>query len=243
MKTPKLKLVVVALAATLATAQAQILIGVQFPGDGGSYTALTSGETAGVVPQAHWNVQPGGFTPVSPLVDSTTGLASGVSYALSGFTNLYHTTMTITTPDTKLLSGIIGPVSGIATITLSGLTDGTQYDFYLYAVNNGGSVGAKITAGGTSYYSTNQTAVEYAASPGFVQGTATTTGTRSVANYVKFSGLTSSGTNLTVTVDGDSDYYPAFNGFQIQAVPEPATWALLAGGMTVVTILRRRRLR
>ena len=248
MKTPKLLLLaataVASAAFSLATSHAAVLIGVQFPGDPSSYTSLTSGQIAGVVPQSHWNVQSaagGGFTPVSPLVDSTGAAVTGVSYALSGFTNLYHTTINITTPNTQLLSGIIGPVSGAATITLSGLTDGTKYDFYLYTVNNGGPVGAKITAGGTSYYVTDQTAAQYMASPGFVQGTATTSGTRSVANYVKFSELTSSGGNLTISINADSGYYPAFNGFQIQAVPEPATWALLAFSLTSVVIFRRRR--
>lgn len=59
-------------------------------------------------------------------------------------------------------------------------------------------------------------------------------------NYIMFTGLTSDSFKLDITVPAGGVQRAPFNGFQIVAIPEPATMLLMVTGM-IVGVLRRRR--
>lgn len=121
--------------------------------------------------------------------------------------------------------GNTGPDS---TFSLSGLNPSFTYDLYLYA-QNGAYAGTQtsFTINGFTQIASNAGNIG-----SFVEGT----------NYVLFSGLspdllgTISGTFNCAKVADNA----AFAGFELVAVPEPATTAFLATG-TLLALARRRR--
>jgi hypothetical protein len=123
---------------------------------------------------------------------------------------------------------------GQITMTIGGLTAGGEYDLYFYAQNSKYySNATDFTIGATTQTVDNRgiapvdrTAGNYLSAPG-------------ASNYTVFSSVTAdlSG-NVTVVVKS-SDFESAFNGFQIVAVPEPATAAFAAMGVLGVLLPRR----
>lgn len=218
-----------------ASVQADQIIGVQFQGTG---NALTSGQTAGVVPQANWNVQTG-TTPLSSLMDSTGTTVPGVTYSLSGIGGTYRTNVAGGTPDRTLLSGYLYNTNGVnLQLQINGLDNGTAYNLYAYILSDVNTYNVNATVGGTTYYVRNQAAGAYAGS--FLQGTSTTPGTYTTANYIEFANVTPSSGSITLTFDPVTTYAP-INGFQLAVVPEPGTLALLAFGSMAVMNMRRKK--
>ncbi|MCX6971150.1 MAG: PEP-CTERM sorting domain-containing protein [Verrucomicrobia bacterium] len=129
---------------------------------------------------------------------------------------------------------------GTFTLTLSGLTNGQNYVFQIWqndSRNYGYGRESLVTGGANSvtlkYNVGNGTGwLGYVGGTGqFVTGTFTADSTSQV-----FTILGTGSGNFGVA--GPSTQLAAF---QLQAVPEPTTWALLGAGLTVVTIFRRRR--
>ena len=213
--------------------------------DLGNSTTVGSG-TAGVVASDGWQ-QKSGFPDFSgaPL-NYADGSASGATLSADGVGN--YACVGASTADGDYLMfnrnlGIEGSASS-STLTFTGLDLGGVYDVYVYVDSNADSSGSgggtfSISDGTTTYYyKTDATQASYQGT--YVQATATASGDAELANYVKFSGLTSS--SLTITASRVGNLTAATSGFaglQVVAVPEPATMGLLALGLPA--LLRRRR--
>jgi len=227
---------------TATTSQA-VLIGVQFQGGG---TALTPGQTAGVLPQSNWNVYPGNAGPApSPLYDSSHN-DSGLSITVSNFTDQWNTGAGTTTANATLVSGKQGG-SGVDTgapssFTIGGLDNATTYTLYVYTLNDNAAQ-FTITAGSTTYYVQNQLGSDFALDNTWIRSSSTTPDTFVTGNYVEFAGISPTANSITVTLHAGNPNWANrdVSGFQITAVPEPATWALLAFSLTSVVVFRRRR--
>lgn len=119
-----------------------------------------------------------------------------------------------------------------ATFTIGGLTTGHRYDFYFYS--QAGSSGATNRAATFTLDGNEQDLTAYL-SGSFVEGT----------NYVKFS-LTPEGTSLSGSFVGSLGGNEAeLNGLQIvdhgAAIPEPSSYAVLAGLVALGLVVWRRR--
>ena len=248
---PYLALPVLAFLAAATSAHAQ-LVGVQFQGGG---AALTSSQTAGLpaLAQDNFNVITGNNVTDAPLVGSdgkpvndTLTVATSDDWSTStGTSDANHT----------LLSGKIGAGYGSSgSFTLSKLAPGT-YDLVVFTENNNeDNVGTYAVTGDSTVYATaDQDGTDFDGS--FVRGTNTTdtvaAAEADIANYVEFDDVTvGSGGTLTLTATQMAGAYSGvggadFSGFQLQTVslatPEPASWALLGGGLAGLFLAVRRR--
>lgn len=227
----------------------------------GSGTAVSGTDVAGVVPSAGWQQKSGYPDVTTPsALNLSDGSSSGASITFDGTGNVTSIGAATTDANYTMFNRNLG--IGFAgsgntngslgsTISVTGLgTDFTTngYDVYVYVATNTnfGSGGEDIETvsmsdGTTTYYfEINDTIASYQGS--FIQATATDLASAGLANYVKFSGLTSSSFTISstpVTVNADS--LGGFAGMQIVAVPEPGTFALLAGFGALGLILVRRR--
>ena len=230
-----------------ATTSHAVLVGVQFQGNGTGQggTALTLGQTAGVLPQSNWNVYPGNAGPApSPLYDSTHN-ASGLSITASNFSDEYHTGAYAATANATLVSGKQGGSgndSAPSSFTIGGLDNATTYVLYVYTLNDNPAQ-FTVTAGSTTYYVQSQLGSAFALDNTWIRSSSTTPGTYVTGNYVEFAGISPTANSITVTLHAGNPNWAQrdVNAFQIAAVPEPATWALLAFSLTSVVIFRRRR--
>lgn len=116
--------------------------------------------------------------------------------------------------------------NSVGTATISGLAANTEYTLYLYGVSN--SAGQNTTFSVTSANEGAQTVT----SPDLL-GPLTLTD-----DYVIFTGSTSGTGTIDITVDGSGNF-SAWNGFQLDIVPEPASIALL--GLDGLMMLKRKR--
>ncbi len=118
---------------------------------------------------------------------------------------------------------------GSAVLTISGLT-GSQYDVYVFGSNSGGNAGGTFTVNGSAAQST--TGAPFGDTPPFVLG----------RDYVEFTNVVASGGTIAITAANGGTLGPVgvLNGFQLVAVPEPSTLALLAVGLIASVGLARR---
>ncbi len=229
---------------TLAS-HAQI-ISVNFVGgNAGGLGSLTSGQVAGATPAANWNNFSGGSGTPGAALNNSTGTATGVT--LNSFTSQAVWDLGsggVNTPDKQLLYSYIvsGPGQTI-TISLSGISF-SSYNLIVY-IQGATNDAARVTtnqAGSPSFY------VKETASLALTQVTSTDSANPGIGTYTVFTGLTNSSLNFTATSvpravgDGGGYGYVGVTGFQIVAVPEPSTWALLAGGCAaLIGVVRRRK--
>ena len=240
MRTYKFALSTLALFAIAAAAQAAVLIDVQFLGGfggGGTGTAQTGGAVIGSAGD-HWNTfQPNGpsYTPGATLLNTASGSSTvGISLTLNGAVsgwNAPHGNSFYPGPYQYLMNSWIGTDTVTSTVALTGLTPGQSYDLYLYSGSNTNGRKTAFTITGATNSATVTTSPFNTSGSTFIEGT----------NYVHFTSLAPdlSG-NMTISFTG-AGTEGDLNGFQIQSVPEPGTWALLVFSLTTVIVLRRRR--
>jgi hypothetical protein len=219
---------------------------------GGSGAPVPNTE-AGVVPVYNWNDSwsenystSAGGTPVTVnnLYDNS-GTATAASLSYNSY-NGYHITAPNPAQDADgtynrdLLNGFLnaGPATWnppvtADTVSLSAIPY-AQYNIFVYVSDDTAGRSANVTDGAITYdLSTLGSSAVSGASALFVQSS-DTSGANPAADYVEFTGLT--GSYLTITVS-PGDQSPAdaawvgLAGFQVVAVPEPAsmTLACLAG--------------
>jgi hypothetical protein len=214
----------------------------------------------------------GTTTPAASVLLDSNGNATSVLFQLSGSTGLDHTAVNTgqdpsafgggniwyaqsgSTPG-YLVSGIqyststnVSPV----TLTFETLKDTDYYNLYAYVGSTWwtGSQLVSVNLGNTTYYLTtdNGTLTNY------TQGTATSAGSATMADYVEFTNIKGSLidqdiTGDALTVSGANGAAVGLSGFQLQdigstpaAVPEPSTvWMFSLGFLGLMFHVYRRR--
>jgi len=233
------------LALSAGSAQAQFVdglsLGLNFSGGAGSEApdpdvdTVDAGEITGVVPQGNWNNAQGASGNLAALVDSGgSATATTVTYSSS---NTWGRNLTAT-PTNDLLSDYLDGGTGVpVNITFSNVPYAI-YDVYVYTRRNeNGFVGGD----GMSDYTVNgavQTVVTGDIQNSFLLATPT-----SLGNYVKFDDVT--GATLTVQANLNAGNFRApVDGVQIvEQIPEPNSFALIAGLAGAAMLSRRRRAR
>ena len=228
-----LALSTLAVFAMAAAAQA-VLIDLQFSSVGTGNPAQTGAAVVGTAGDI-WNNSGNGAGTLA--LNNVAGTSSGVSLTWSGAGGVFNVNPSNSgfngTQWAPLMSNYLySSSSATVSLALTGLNSSLTYDLYLYtqpAVDGSGRK-ASFTATGLTITGPVTTLGANPSLNYFVLGT----------NYVKFSGLAPTvGGDLTITYTTPNE--ADFNGFQIQSVPEPGTWALLALTGTVFMVMRPRR--
>lgn len=220
-----------------------------------SYSTISgASQYAGVISAPWWNntYQPannGNYNAVGASVSwynlfDSTGANSGVSVTgttfADGWWNYWSILGSGVVPDADgtynnvLLNGYDNEADN--NITISSIPYG-QYDLYVYftADASPGRAGT-VTVGSTTYdFTTMGSTANSGANAVFTQ-TTDTTGANPTADYAVFTGLTGGSQTIAAAVTG----WGGIAGFQIVAVPEPATLALVAVGGVGFLLLGRR---
>jgi hypothetical protein len=195
-------------------------------------------------PGMTWNYQAAGSGTYGPFLDST-GSNSGVTMTLSGMTKASDLGGVAPVGFGALYTGYL--YFSTASVVLNGLDQNLTYDVVFFSGlsnDNSGTLnrhyGAEITHGGTMLRS---------------YGNLGTGGAKTLSegqNYVHFRGLSPISGSLAFTMKTNTIVDPnvsgftmgaagVVNGFQLVAVPEPGTLALLGIVLGTVLLFRRKR--
>ena len=204
-----------------------------------------------------------GLTTVSVgtlLVSNTTGSGTGTGSVSVASGAILGGTGTIApgTGNSISVSGQVAPGSAgsIGTLTINSLsTASTAATFasgatFAFDLNTTGLQSDKLSLinGAAGDFQFNSNNIAFTVSGTLASGQTYTIFTADVASA--YGGLTFTGSKVTagLSISGlggayDTNSYIAKSGndLVLNVVPEPTTWALLAGSLTVVTVFRRRR--
>lgn len=210
---------------------------------------VSGANVAGIVPVANWN-NSWPSNPVTDLIDDS-GAATTLDIAISTFNTWSvmggHPGQDADgTYNKELLNGYLnaGPAPWNPPITYSQIAmteiPYANYDVIVYFSSDVSGRAGDVTDGATNYsFVTVGPASVSGANALFAQTTDTGGTYTTTANYAVFSGL--SGASQTVKVQmRDLDQWAGIAGFQVVAVPEPASIMLVAL-CGLVTLRRARR--
>lgn len=207
-------------------------------------SATASGAAVIGSPGDVWNVFNGTPTGAQALNLTTGAASSGVTLQVSGSQYITGTIGGANGPNTNLTQDFLAVGGAMqvrtGTITLAGLTSNQTYTFYLY---NGSTMVSRITdytvtagttvvaSGAINNIGTLGTAV-WTASNGVVPG-----------NYLQLNATADSSGQLIIKFMNRAAAEGDFAGFQIRAIPEPSSYALLLSGVAILLIAFRARRR
>jgi hypothetical protein len=183
---------------------------------------------------------------VSPLAYTGTTWSQTYSYGAITETALPYSDSTVSHPDVSTVGFTLTGIGGYAnndtfqplpmfynteytggemTLTINGLQNDKKYALYLDAAFNGGD-GSIIKVG------TQTQDVSGATESSFI----------SDANYAEFAAFpVDNSIVVTFTPDGTDQNLAVFNGFQIEAIPEPSSLALISMGAAALLLFAYRK--
>jgi hypothetical protein len=227
------------------------VISVNFGKNG--HAMSSSSQIAGVVPEDNWNSFTNQGSAISltnaPLTDGD-GNTNVATLSASGGGNPFNNQPAFSDGDKRMMNGL----ANSGTYTVSGLSsDFTDlgYDVYVYVAHDsrvGNVLQVNLTpAGGSSitlWGEQANPAFIAVQSPTYIDATQATKDDAFASNggyYIRFEGLTASEFSFSgqYWTNPGSVTSAAYPGFQIVAVPEPASIALLATGG--LCLLKRQR--
>jgi len=185
--------------------------------------------------QLTFSSYPGGVSASGLALSYANGSASGVSMSLTGDGTYdanepnWGNTSAFTTagsPYSNLMQDLIY-ANNVDNVTLTGLGANQTFELVLY---NAGD--QNVGAGRTSSFTVNGVT-----QTSFWNGTTSTL--IAGQTYVQYASATSDGTGTLVITYGTGTGETDLDGFQLLAVPEPSTWAMLAAGGVMLLGYRR----
>lgn len=229
-------------------------ISVSFGGDsgGGQSNNLMDGDVAGVVAAGNWNADSTGAAgSIADLLDST-GAATTAAVEWSGANNTWGGAAdAATTADERMVNGWLDDNGTGAAISVTGIPYDV-YDVYVYGSSDAGNAGRgwNVKVNDVDYFSGGEFTdlgdggSFFSSAAGFVNG-----GTDGAnPSYFVISGLSGDLSLLGLRNQdgpalpgGSTDYRGAISGFQINAVPEPASLGMALFACLGVLSVRRRR--
>ncbi len=207
-----------------------------------SHTGMSASEVAGPSGArfANWNnfnVTASGGS-LTNMVDSNGAAVTGVNASFVGgsVAGVASNGYASPTNDVRMWDTIVDQTDGNpSTITVTGIPYST-YDVYFYLKGDGSTRGGRFTVNGTTYYLRGG-ALPTSSGSGYTQSTDTTydAGADTIANYVKFTGLSGTLTASFLALNqGDSVMRLKVPGFQIVGSVSPPTVAPSApAGVTI----------
>lgn len=209
---------------------------------------VSGANVAGLVPASNWN-NSWPSNPTTDLIDDS-GAATTLDIAIASF-NTWSVVGSHpgqdadTTYNKELLNGYLnaGPAGWNPPITHSEIAFSeipyTSYDIIVYFSADVAGREGIVTDGTTTYsFNTVGPASVSGANALFAQTTDTSLSYQTVANYAIFAGLTGGSQSVRVQML-ENDEWAGIAGFQVVAIPEPASATLM--GMCVLFVMGRRR--
>ena len=225
-----------------------------------SYGTISGANMAGAVSAANWNdswIENGNAinaygspTVINGLTDNSGAATSlNIAYQAWGFWSIQGSAPGQDTDGSynrNLLNGYLnagpaawGPPVTNSTITLSQIPY-AQYNLYVYFSSDTAGRTGNVSDGTTLYDFTTLGPAEISgANASFIQ-TSDTAGNNPEADYAVFSNETANALTITCNPTGGNDQWLGIAGFQVVAVPEPATMAWAGWGIGAALLIRRR---